>query len=200
MCNDPPSTAVATITGGSLTTGGIILTFGGTGQITGGTGTMTIGGNAIVTTPYLAMAGYTGNTSSSAGLGTLNLNGGTLTTHSVSLNVNPFGFSPQSLWGTGVLNFNGGVLQSSSATTAFMSGLSAAYVQAGGAIISNNFSDTISQSLLHDPNLTVTDGGLTKTGSGKLTLSGSATPSTARRLSARARSPLPTRWPCRTRR
>ena len=175
MCNNPSSTAVATITGGSLTTGGIIVTFGGTGQINGGTGTMTIGGNAMVTTPYLAMAGYTGNTSSSAGLGTLNLNGGTLTTHSVSLNVNPFNFTPQSIWGTGVFNFNGGVLQSSSATTSFMTGLSAAYVQSGGANIFTNFSDTISQSLLHDPNLTVIDGGLTKTGSGKLTLSGTNT-------------------------
>ena len=66
MCNDPPSTAAASITGGSLTTtGGIILAYGGAGQITGGTGTMTIGGNAAVTTPYLAMAGYSGNTSSS---------------------------------------------------------------------------------------------------------------------------------------
>ncbi len=169
MCNDPTCTAVASITGGSLTaTGGIILAYGGAGQITGGTGTMTIGGNAVVTTPRLSMVGWTGNTSSSAGLGTFNLDGGTLTTGSASQNPPGSG----TVWGTGVFNFNGGVLQASGLNTAFMTGLSAAYVQAGGANISTNYVDIVGQALVHDPNLTVTDGGLIKTGSGTLSLFG----------------------------
>ena len=132
MCNNPPSTAVASITGGSLTTGGIILAYGGSGQITGGTGTMTIGGNAAVTTPRLVMVGYSGNTSSSPSLGTLNLDGGTLTTGYVGLKYNPFNRYPPEPWGTGVFNFNGGVLQAAAASAGtFMCGLSAAYVQVG---------------------------------------------------------------------
>jgi autotransporter-associated beta strand protein len=99
--------------------------------------------------------------------GTYVLSGGILTTPSVA------GSS-----GTGVFDFNGGVLQPSASSTAFMSSLTTANVQSGGAIINpNGFSITIPQPLLHDTTsgASAIDGGLTVTGSGNLTLSGSNT-------------------------
>ena len=71
--------------------------------------------------------------------------------------------------GTSVFNFNGGTLQAASGGT-LMSGLSAAYAQAGGVNIDTNGQNvTISQSLLDG------GGGLTKLGSGNLSLTGSNT-------------------------
>ncbi len=100
------------------------------------------------------------------------LNGGTLTVGGVGPNPNSFG------GGTSTFNFNGGTLQANKASTTFVTGLTNAYVQAGGAKIdSNGFGITISQALLHDPGLAgvVLDGGLTKLGTGTLVLSGANT-------------------------
>jgi autotransporter-associated beta strand protein len=80
--------------------------------------------------------------------------------------------------GTGVFDFDGGTLQATGASTAYMSGLTTANVQSGGAIVNtNSFAVTIAQQLLHDTTsgAPATDGGLTKTGAGSLTLSGSNT-------------------------
>jgi autotransporter-associated beta strand protein len=98
--------------------------------------------------------------------GTYNLNGGLLTVE---------GMGGRS--GTSIFNFNGGTLQASGNNAAFLSGLSAANVQAGGAVIDvQGFNVTISQNLLHDPSLgSAADGGLTKIGAGTLTLTGSNT-------------------------
>ncbi len=77
--------------------------------------------------------------------------------------------------GTSTLNFNGGTLNATSSGTAFVQGFTRAYVQAGGAVINtNDFNVTVSQSFQHDPALTPADGGLTKQGSGVLTLTGSS--------------------------
>ena len=75
--------------------------------------------------------------------------------------------------GTSTFNFNGGLLQAiSGATSPFMSGLTNAYVQGGGANIdSNGQSITISQPLLDGGG----GGGLTKYGLGTLTLEGANT-------------------------
>lgn len=96
--------------------------------------------------------------SSAAAIGTVNLDGGILMTHRV-----------QNGAGAGTFNFNGGTLKATANNAAFMQGVSAAYVLAGGAIIdTTNFTVTIAQSLSDGGG----GGGLTKLGNGTLTLSG----------------------------
>ena len=91
---------------------------------------------------------------------TVNLNGGTFNTLQVTGGVS-----------TSTFNFNGGTLQAGAGASAnFMSGLTAANVLANGAVIDsagNNI--TIAQPLLDG------GGGLTKLGSGALTLTGTNT-------------------------
>jgi fibronectin-binding autotransporter adhesin len=67
-------------------------------------------------------------------------------------------------------NFNGGTLRAmANASTSFMEGLAAAYVRAGGAVVDSDGADiTIAQTLLNGGG----GGGLTKLGTGRLTLSG----------------------------
>lgn len=105
-----------------------------------------------------------GPASSSANSGgTLQLNGGILTT--------------QRIWernaaATSVVNFNGGTVRASAASTDFMS-VDSAVVQSGGARFdTNGHNVTIAQALTSGgPN----DGGLTKLGNGTLTLSAANT-------------------------
>jgi len=125
----------------------------GTGSFTQSGGTHNVGG-------CLYLGQYAG------GVGTYNLRGGLLTAAAINGGT-----------GVGVLNFSGGTVQASGNNSAFLWGLTAAYVQAGGAIINvQGFSDTIGQNLSHDPWLgTTCDGGLTKLGSGVLTLTGTNT-------------------------
>jgi autotransporter-associated beta strand protein len=126
------------------------LGYGGTGSVTQSGGT-----NNVSSTLYV---GYGPSTSSS---GTYSLNGGLLSVQRVN------GGS-----GAGTFNFNGGTLQASGGTSAFVAGVTAARVQAGGAIIDvQGFNATINQPLLHDPALgAAADGGLIKVGSGTLAL------------------------------
>ena len=94
------------------------------------------------------------------------LNGGTLITGQISRT-----------GGVANFNFNGGTLKAAAGGAAFLTGLSAATVGAGGARINpNGNSITIAQPLLHDPALGgAPDGGLVLTGGGTLTLTGAAT-------------------------
>lgn len=66
-------------------------------------------------------------------------------------------------------NFDGGTLRAATnASSSFMQGLSAAYVRAGGAVVDSDAANiTIAQALLNGGS-----GGLTKLGTGTLTLSG----------------------------
>ena len=137
-----------------------------------------------LTTLYVAMAGT----------GTVNQTGGTVNTSTVELGGNGSTASTYNLSGgtlatsmidtagsnstsPSVFNFNGGTLQANGPAPAtlygrFTTGLTAANVQSGGAIIDSNGQTVwFAQSLVHDSSLGSTlDGGLTKKGAGTLEL------------------------------
>jgi autotransporter-associated beta strand protein len=100
---------------------------------------------------------------------TFNLNGGILTIGQVITNNDA---------GTATFNFNGGTLRAAGSTAAFLELGGAnqrAIVSNGGAVIdSNGFDVTITQALEHNALANPTDGGLTKTGLGSLTLTSAA--------------------------
>jgi autotransporter-associated beta strand protein len=165
-------------TGSFLQSGGTSTTSSGLylGYASGGNGTYTLSGSGQLSAQS-AVVGFsgTGTFTQSGGTanadclylgllsgssGTYNLNGGTLAVAYVS------GGS-----GAGAFNFNGGLLQAAGgAASAFLGGLTGAYVQSGGAKIDTNGQNiTIAQPLLDGGG----GGGLTKIGSGTLILTGS---------------------------
>ena len=162
---------VYTLNGGSFTNndwvaigrnGGV-----GTLNINGGSFTKNAGSNGFFD---ISGDGGTGTA------GTVNLNGGTLTVDKI-ITEN----------GTSTFNFNGGTLVASSdgtqtvngdTNTSFMQGLTTANVRTGGAIINTGgFNLTINQALVHSTIAgdAATDGGLTKAGTGVLTLTAANT-------------------------
>ena len=99
--------------------------------------------------------------------GTYHLNGGTLSV---------FGVAGGD--GTSTFNFNGGTLQARADNGGFVTGLKTAQVRDGGAKIdTNGYNVTFPQTLVHSTvsGDNATDGGLTKLGSGTLTLTGNNT-------------------------
>lgn len=97
------------------------------------------------------------------GAGVVNLNGGTLSVSRVFQGNNT---------ASGTFNFNGGLLQALPGSyPGFMSGLSVAYIQAGGANIDSGANSIIIAQPLQDNG----GGGLTKFGSGILQLAGANT-------------------------
>lgn len=126
-----------------------------------GTGTLTVNSTGAVTTAGTLRIG-----NGASGNGTVNLNGGTISTPKVD-----------TAGGTSTFNFNGGTLVANAAG-AFLQGLTTANVRNGGAIIdTNGNNNSISQALLHSGigGDAATDGGLTKNGAGTLTLNGANT-------------------------
>ena len=154
--------------GGSLSAGiGGALVFIGGGVADSnlyGTGTLNVDSGGLVTIgaagPFpnegLYLAGY-------GGAGTINLNGGILSTA-----------RPIKSGGPSTVDFNGGTLQAALDMPSLIA-VTNAYIQSGGGTIDTQaFAVTIGQSLLHDSALGATlDGGLTKVGSGALTLTAS---------------------------
>ena len=109
---------------------------------------------------------YAGGTSSS---NTYNLNGGTLTVPQIIAS---------SSAGSNTFNFNGGTLKPAANNATFMQGLTRANIRNSGAKIDTaGFNVTVAQALQHSAinGDNSTDGGLTKNGTGILTLGGTAT-------------------------
>ncbi len=183
-----------TLTGGTLSTAGstnldLLGNAGATGTliVNGGnyvnvkglaldftgasTGVLTVSaGTANILAVYLANSTGSGETNiATGGSATVNLDGGILTTGKIFAgNANAIS----------TFNFNGGTLQAGNSTTTFMGGLTVANVRNGGANIdSNGKTLTISQALVHSTvgGDNAIDGGLSKSGTGTLTLSGTNT-------------------------
>jgi fibronectin-binding autotransporter adhesin len=156
------SQGTLTVSGGTFQTGGNRKMFVGEN----GTGILNVSGTGhVLVNNNVAGDGFRlgGNSGSS---GTVNLTGGTLEVAYVAQGS-----------GTGAFNFDGGTLKVASnhdGTNSFMSGLGAATVLGGGAVIDTNGNAAdvlISQALLDGSG----GGGLTKNGLGTLVLSGTST-------------------------
>ncbi len=151
------STGNYTLSAGNLTTGGTTVGHMGVGNFT-----QSGGSHSSTGALHLGSGAFSAN-------GTYNLDGGTLTVPSISNNA--------ASGSTSTFNFNGGTLRPNISTATFMTGLTAANVQAGGARIDTLGSNiTIPQPLIHAAALgSNPDGGLTKLGNGTLTLTGANT-------------------------
>jgi fibronectin-binding autotransporter adhesin len=164
-------TATISVSGGSLSfTGNAMVEIGGdiTYPQNGASGTLTISGGSVVlgpATPAL-MVGVAGTNKSgvtaTSVTGTVNLNGGTLTSWA--------GIVPGSTTGSSYLNFNGGTLKAGTNNRAFLQGLTSATVQPGGAIIDDGGYNVVIGEALVDGG-----GGLAKLGAGTLVLTNSST-------------------------
>jgi fibronectin-binding autotransporter adhesin len=137
------STSVVTVVSGSLTSD--------SGSTQSDRGIRLAGGSATPTSTNMA---------------TVNLNGGSLIVSRL--------FAGSGSNNISIVNFNGGLLQPSDNPIGgtFLTGLTHAYVNSGGAIINTGTNSlTIGQSLEND-GVAATDGGLVKLGSGRLILGG----------------------------
>lgn len=151
--------AVVSINGGTFTSANNPLTVGirepATFNINSALAQVTL--QALKFNPQGSSFGNLGN-------GIVNLNAGTLSVGSVSRN--------SGSTATANFYFGGGTLKATSANADFMEGLTHAYVKEGGAKIDTQSYDiTIGQMLEHGGTADI-DGGLTKNGSGTLTLTG----------------------------
>ncbi len=129
-----------------------------------GNGIITQTGGTVIVAGGVTLAG-SANTGTRTGI--YNLSGGVLNVDTIKM----------ATTGTGgnisTFNFNGGTLKPTASNSIFLQGLTTANVKGGGALIdTNGFDITIAQSLLSG---TANDGGLTKSGTGTLTLAGANT-------------------------
>ena len=170
-------------------------------NFTGSTGTLNLSGSGSVNiwnNAYLSLGANAG-----AGNGTVNQTGGTLTFYSDAGGTvggagilylgKATGLSSNYIYnlgggtlivptvtsasGNSLFYLNGGTLKAAKTNSAFVSGLTAAYVSTNTSTLDDGgYPVTIPQPLLHDPALGgVVDGGLTKQGSGVFYLNGTNT-------------------------
>jgi fibronectin-binding autotransporter adhesin len=148
-------------TGGTANIG--ILTMGG-GATSGSTGVVS---NLTLTGGYFWANSFTLLAAGATNTSTINI-GGTALVHL------PAFPTVRGSGSTATLNFDGGTLRPTVSSTAYLSGLTNAFIKAGGARFDTNGNDiTVAQRLLTDA--TSLGGGLTKEGFGTLTLTGSNT-------------------------
>lgn len=145
------NTASLTIDGGSFASDELHL-----GANSPGSGTLTLNsGSATIGT--LAFRFSTGS-------GTVNLNGGILTTGRIT----------RSFAGSATLNLDSATIRATTDEAAFLEGLTNAFVKSGGLTFdTSTFGITVAQALKTDP--ASPGGGLTKSGTGILTLAGANT-------------------------
>ncbi len=146
-----------TVNGGLKLTGAPAAGRHAAGRVTQTDGTVTVAGG-------LNMARTT-TTNTAPRRGEYNLNGGFLNVNQISQDVGNDAF--------GVFNFNGGNLRATASSNTFMQSLTRANIRSGGARIDTaGFNVSIQQPLLHSDIAgdAAIDGGLTKSGAGKLTL------------------------------
>ncbi|XHR31059.1 MAG: autotransporter-associated beta strand repeat-containing protein [Chthoniobacteraceae bacterium] len=151
-------------TGGGTGNGTIYLADGGVGD----SAVLNVENGGLVSTGMGGKLLY--GSSSGTQTAVVNLDGGTIQTSAVG---RAYVASNQNF----IFNFNGGTLQCNSDTNAssFMGGITHAYVKEGGAKIDDGgYAITISQALEHG-GTAAQDGGLTKSGIGTLTLTGTST-------------------------
>jgi autotransporter-associated beta strand protein len=163
-------TATIDVSGGSLSfMGNNTIQLGGDSSYpqNGASGTITIGGSgSMIVGPQSGGLRLAADKGTFTGItGTINLNGGTLTTW-------PGIVSGATGSGASYINFNGGTLKAGTNNATFLQGLTQAAVSSNGAKIDDGGNlVTIGQGLITDPNLNgATDGGLTKLGAGTLIL------------------------------
>jgi autotransporter-associated beta strand protein len=121
-------------------------------------GTLTMGGGTFVVTNGMNLGSYDNSFGGAAG--TLNLNGGTL----VAADILNGG-------GNATNNLNGGVLEPMGSTNNFITLGNVVNVRTNGAIINTaGYNVTVPAALLSAPQSSTYDGGLTKLGTGTLTL------------------------------
>ncbi len=146
------NTSVMTLSGGTTT-----LSAAAGSLLVGksANGILNVSGSAVVKILNAAASLSLGNGSGVSGI--VNLNGGTVTTPAIAGGVGP-----------GYVNFSGGTLKASKANASFMTGVTAAYVYGGGAVIDDGgYAITLGQPLLTPtPGNGVSLAGMTFSGSG----------------------------------
>ena len=136
-------------------------------------GRVTQNGGAVTVSGGLNMARTTA-TNTAPRRGEYNLNGGSLNVNQITQDAGTDTF--------GTFYFNGGTLKPTASSATFMQGLTAAQIKTGGARMdTNGFDITIAQPLQSGA---ASDGGLTKSGAGTLTLAGASTYNGATVISA----------------
>ncbi len=168
--------------------GGTMNLNGGSGQLyvaSRDQGILNVSGTAAINCGNLDVSrNANGNSRGSSGV--VNLNGGTLTVGLVGTATANSQAGPASsgVNPTATFNFNGGKLRARANSATFFQGSIvapvipiSAIVKAGGAIIDDNgFAVSVLEPLQHDSSLgAVPDGGLTKLGTGTLTLTSAST-------------------------